>query len=108
MQQAPKDVRIINPVGDRRFTSRKRAERFVERGRAEWVKPGTTIRFVKGRPAVKKAMKLAGYWYDRAARSGMAEIANLIHVPMPRPSLLLNIGKNTGATRHTFLAARGL
>ncbi len=46
--------------------------------------------------------------YDRAARTGMARIAELANLPMIAPAVLLGLGKRKGASRHTFLATQGL
>lgn len=106
-----KSIRIENPVSDCRFTSKNRAKRFVGQGRAEWVKPGVSIRFIHSdhrHRAAQKAADTTRYWYERAAHTGIATIAEVANLPMVAPGVLLGLGKRKGASRYTFLANQGL
>jgi len=105
-----KSIRIENPVSDCRFTSRNRAKRFVAQGRAEWVAPGVSIRFIKSdhrHRSAQKSVDVTRYWYERAAHTGMAKLSELANLPMISPGVLLGFGKRKGASRHLFLAIRG-
>jgi hypothetical protein len=105
-----KNIRIENPVSGCGFTSKNRAKRFVAQGRAEWVQAGISIRFVQSdhrHSSAQKAVDQTRWSYDRAAHTGMAEIADLAHLPMIRPAVFMGIGRRKGATRHTFLATQG-
>ena len=107
----PKDIRIENPVSGRGFTSKNRAKRFVAHGRAVWVQPGNSIRFLEahqGHAAAQKAVDKTRWSYDRAAHEGMAQIADLANLPVIQPARLLGIGRRKGATRHMFIAMQGL
>ncbi|HLI83860.1 MAG TPA: hypothetical protein VKV17_08075 [Bryobacteraceae bacterium] len=53
-------------------------------------------------------MDTTRYWYERAAHTGMAQLAELANLPMVAPHVLLGMGKRKGASRHTFLAAQAL
>jgi hypothetical protein len=106
-----KNVRIENPVSDCRFTSANRAKRFVAQGRAEWVEPGLSIRFIQSdhrHCSAQKSVDATRYWYERAANTGMAGITELANLPMIMPARFLGIGRRKGASRHTFLAAQGV
>ena len=106
-----KPIRITNPVSDCPFTSRNRANRFVSKGRAEWVEYGVSIRFVESdhrHGSAQKSVDETRYWYDRAAGSGMARLGDLANVPVIAPAVLLGLGRRKGASRHTFLATQGL
>ena len=106
-----KNIRIENPVSECGFTSKNRAKRFVAQGRAEWAQAGISIRFVQSdyrHSSAQKAVEQTRWSYDRAAHTGMAEIADLAHLPMIRPAVFMGIGRRKGATRHTFLATQGL
>ena len=106
-----KAIRIVNPVSDGRFTSRNRANRFVKKGRAEWVEFGVSIRFVESdhrHRAAQKSVDMTRYWYDRAACSGTAQFADLVNVPVIAPAVLLGLGRRKGASRRTFLATQGV
>jgi hypothetical protein len=48
------------------------------------------------------------YWYDRAANTGMAQVADLANLPMIAPAVFMGIGRRKGASRHTFLSTHGL
>jgi hypothetical protein len=105
-----KNIRIENPVSGCGFTSKNRAKRFVAQGRAEWVQAGVSIRFVQAdhrHISAQKSADLTRYWYERAANSGIAQIADLANLPMIAPAVMLGIGKRKGASRHTFLATQG-
>ncbi len=106
-----KNIRIENPVSDCRFTSKNRAKRFVAQGRAVWVKPGVSIRFTQSdhrHRAAQESVDATRYWYERAAHSGMATLAEVANLPMVAPGVLLGFGKRKGASRHTFLANQGV
>ena len=107
-----KNIRIENPIAGAGFTSLNRAKRFVKRGLAEWVEPGASIRFVRDprdhRDAASPVKEATRYWYERSVQTGMAQLAALANTPVVAPSKLLNLGKRKGASRHTFVAARGL
>lgn len=106
-----KGIKIENPVAGCGFTTKNRAKRFVAQGRAEWVEVGVSIRFVSSdqrHHAVQRSVDRTRREYDRAARTGMARIAELANLPMIAPAVLLGLGKRKGASRHTFLATQGL
>jgi hypothetical protein len=105
-----KNIRIENPVSGSGFTSKNRAQRFVAQGRAEWVETGVSIRFTQSDHRHNSAQKSADatrWSYDRAAHTGMAQIADLANLPMIRPAVFMGIGQRKGATRHAFLATQG-
>ena len=105
------DIQIVNAVSDRAFTSCKRAMTFIAKGRAEWVHPGVSIRFVATHPnhlAAQQSVNATRYWYERAVWSGFANYNELANLPMVAPAVALGLGKRKGASRHTFVAARGL
>src|SRR5689334_11567975 len=102
-----KNIRIENPVSDCRFTSKNRAQRFVAQGRAEWVQPGISIRFIQTdhrHCSAQKSLDATRYWYERAASTGLAGISELANLPVIMPARALGIGRRKGASRHTFLA----
>jgi len=106
-----KNIRIENPVSGCGFTSKNRAKRFVTQGRAEWVQAGVSIRFVQSdhrHSSAQASVDQTRYWYERAANSGMAQIADLANLPMIAPAVALGMGRRKGATRHTFLVTQGL
>ena len=108
-----KNIRIENPLSGAGFTSRNRAKRFVAHGLAEWVEFGVSIRFVRDPKdhrecAARKHVDATRYWYDRAANTGMAQVADLANLPMIAPAVFMGIGRRKGASRHTFLATQGL
>jgi len=106
-----KNIRIENPVSDCRFTSKNRAKRFVAQGRAEWVEPGVSIRFIHSdhrHGSARKSVDATRYWYERAANTGMAQLSELANLPMIAPGVLLGFGKRKGASRHSLVALRGL
>ena len=105
-----KNIRIENPVSGCGLTSKNRANRFVAQGRAEWVQAGVSIRFIQSDHRHGSAQKTADatrYGYERAAHTGMAQLAELANLPMIAPGAALGIGRRKGATRHTFLATQG-
>ena len=105
-----KNIRIENPVSGCGFTSKNRAKRFVAQGRAEWVQAGVSIRFVQldhRHSSAQKSVDQTRYWYERAANTGMAQLAELANLPMIMPGVALGIGRRKGASRHTFLATEG-
>lgn len=68
-----KDIQIVNAVSDRAFTSSKRAVKLVAKGRAEWVHPGVSIRFIPNNHhhvAAQESANATRYWYERAVWSG--------------------------------------
>lgn len=102
-----KNIRIENPVSDCRFTSEKRAKRFVAQGRAEWVNPGVSIRFIQSdhrHCAARKSVDTTRYWYERAANTGLATLEQIANLPMISPGVAMGFGQRKGASRHTFLA----
>jgi len=106
-----KHIRIENPVSGCGFTSKNRARRFVAQGRAEWVEPRVSIRFIQSdhrHRAAQESADATRYWYERAAHTGMARLSELANLPMIAPGVLLGFGKRKGASRHTFLANQGL
>ena len=110
MRQHQQDIRILNPVAGCGFTSPNRARRFVAQGRAVWVEPEVSIRFVpsdhRHRAAVA-SLVANRYWYDRAVHTGVAQIEALANLPMIAPAMALGMGRRKGASRYTFLAAQG-
>jgi hypothetical protein len=105
-----KNIRIENPVSGCGFTSRNRAKRFVAQGRAEWVETGVSIRFIQAdhrHGSAEKSVDATRYWYERAANSGMAQLADLANLPIITPAVALGIGRRKGASRHTFLVTQG-
>jgi hypothetical protein len=106
-----KNIRIENPVSDCGYTSKNRANRFVAQGRAEWVEPGVSIRFVQSdhrHLSAQKSVDQTRWSYDRAAHTGMATLAEVANLPMIAPGVFLGLGKRKGASRHTFHANQGL
>ena len=111
MRKPQQDIRILNPVAGCGFTSPNRAKRFVGQGRAVWVEPGVSIRFVLSdhrHCSAAASLVATRYWYDRAAHTGMAQLKALANLPMTAPAVALGIGKRKGATRYTFLATQGM
>jgi murein DD-endopeptidase MepM/ murein hydrolase activator NlpD len=108
-----KNIRIENPLSGSGFTSRNRAKRFVKHGLAEWVEFGISIRFIRNPrdhrdQSARQNVAAAPYWYERAAHEGIAKAAELANTPVVAPGVLLGLGKRKGASRHTFLAAKGI
>lgn len=105
-----KNIRIENPVSDHGFTSKHRAKKFVAQGRAQWVRFGVSIRFVETvHRAAQRSVDKSACGYDRASCAGIvSRTRDLAAIPMVSPAKALGVGKNSGANRHTFLAARGL
>jgi hypothetical protein len=96
-----KNIRIENPVSGCAFTSKNRAKRFVAQGRAEWVQAGVSIRFVQSdhrHNSAQKSVNQTRWSYDRAAHTGLAQIADLATLPMIQPSLFMGVGRRKGAT----------
>jgi hypothetical protein len=105
-----KNIRIENPVSGCGFTSRNRAKRFVAQGRAEWAQIGVSIRFIQSdhrHGAAEKSVDATRYWYERAANTGMAQLAELANLPMIAPAVALGMGRRKGATKYTFLVTQG-
>jgi hypothetical protein len=89
------DIRIVNPVAGCGFTSANRARRFVAQGRAVWIEPEVSIRFVQSDHRHRSAgasLVATRYWYDRATHSGMAQLAALANLPMIAPAVALGLG----------------
>ena len=106
-----KNIRIENPISDCRFTSKNRARRFVKQGRAEWVEPGVSIRFIQSdhrHGSAQKSADATRYWYERAASTGVARLSEVAGLPMIAPGVAMGFGRRKGASRHTFLASQGL
>ena len=108
-----KNIRIENPLSGSGLTSMNRAKRFVARGLAEWVQFGVSIRFIRDprdhrECAARNQVDATRYWYERASHTGMAQIGELANLPVIAPGTLLGLGRRKGASRHTFLATRGL
>ena len=105
------NIRIENPVSGCGFTSKNRAKRFVAHGRAEWMQAGVSIRFIQSdhrHGSAQKAADQTRYWYERAAHTGLAQLAELANLPMISPAVALGVGRRKGASRSTFLATQGL
>jgi hypothetical protein len=106
-----KNIRIENPVSECGFTSKNRAKRFVAQGRAEWVQAEVSIRFVPSdhrHSSAQKSLDQTRYWYERAANTGMAQLAEMANLPMISPAVALGVGRRKGASRSMFLATQGL
>jgi hypothetical protein len=102
-----KNIRIENPVAECRFTSTNRARRFVAQGRAQWVEPGVSIQFIQSdhrHDSAQKSVDHTRWSYDRAANTGMAQIAELANLPMIRPAAFMGVGRRKGASRGLFLS----
>ena len=70
-----------------------------------------SIRFIPSdhrHASAQKSADTTRYWYERAAHTGMATLAEVANLPMVAPGVLLGLGKRKGASRHTFLASRGV
>jgi hypothetical protein len=107
------DVRILNPASGRGYTSRKCAQRYVQRGVARWVKDSSgrdCLEFLASHAvaAIVAASVARETAYDRAARTGVAQLSELANRPVVAPAVLLGFGRRKGASRHTFLASRGI
>ena len=96
-------VKIVNPAGGNGYTTRKCAERYVREGRALLTTEG--LKFT-GTNRLHVAVSNRSE-YDIAANSGMATLGDLANLPMSRPKIILGVGRNTGASRSTFLATQG-
>jgi hypothetical protein len=106
-----KNIRIENPISDCQFTSKNRAKRFVAQGRAKWVEPGVSIRFVQAdhrHQSAKKSVDATRYWYERATSTGMARLDELANLPMVRPAVAMGFGRRKGASKSTFRATEGV
>jgi hypothetical protein len=106
-----KVIRIVNPASDCCFTSKNRANRFVKSGRAEWMEPGLSIRFLEAdhrHRSVRRSVEGTALSYDLAACTGMARLGDLANTPVVPAALLLGLGRRKGASRHTFLATQGI
>jgi hypothetical protein len=106
------DVRLLNPASGRGYTSRKCAERYVNRGVARWVKDSNgseCLEFLKdGAVAAIVATSVSRQTaYDRAAQSGMAQLNELANLPVIAPGVLLGFGRRKGASRRDFVLAEG-
>lgn len=97
-----KNIRIENPVSECRFTSTNRARRFVAQGRAEWVEPGVSIRFIQSdhrHSSAQKSSDSTRFGYDRTSGTGMATLTELANLPMVTPGRILGFGRRKGAGR---------
>jgi hypothetical protein len=109
------DVRILNPVSGRGYTSRKCAHRYVQRGVARWVKDNSgrdclefvAIGSIAGVIAASVASVARETAYDYAAHFGIARLPELANLPMIAPGVALGMGRRKGATRNTFLVTQG-
>jgi len=110
------DVRILNPIAGRGYTSRKCATRYVQRGIARWAKDGhgrDCLEFLAEgfaaivKASVKRVVDHTVLAYDRAASVGMARMGDLANLPMVAPGVLLGVGRNTGARRLSFTSPQG-
>jgi len=106
------DVRILNPASGRGYTSRKCADRYVQRGVARWAKDNSgrdCLEFVTGGAiaAIVARSVARETTYDRAAHTGLATILELANLPMIAPSVALGFGRRKGASKHTFLTTQG-
>ena len=101
-----KNIRIENPISGTGWTTRNRAKRFIAKGIAEWVEFGVSIRFCRAGDhqscSVRRVVDETALAYDRAAGTGMAQIADLANLPMVNPGRLLGYGRNTGGTRRAL------
>jgi hypothetical protein len=82
-----KSIRIENPVSGCRFTSKNRAKRFVAQGRSVWVEPDVSIRFIASdhrHRAAQESADMTRYWYERAAHTGMATLAEVANLSAAR------------------------
>jgi hypothetical protein len=106
-----KNIRIENPIAGEGWTSRNRAKRFIAKGVAEWVKFGETIRFCRRDDhqshSVRRVVDETAAGYDRASADGMAQLSDLVNLPMVAPAVFLGFGKRKGASRGTFVATQG-
>jgi len=104
------EIKIANAVSGHGRTSLKRAERYVRKGQAEWVKPGVLIRFVESDFAHKtaaRAARISMAGYDRAAAGGLASRSAMASTPIVAPDIALGCGNNTGARPWSFKMIRG-
>ena len=105
-----KNIRIENPISDCHFTSGNRAKRFVAQGRAEWVEPGVSIRFVQSdhrHSSAQKSVDATRYWYQRASGTGMATLSEIANLPMVAPGVAMGLGRRKGASKQSFLTSQG-
>ncbi|MCX6629262.1 MAG: hypothetical protein NTW28_16720 [Candidatus Solibacter sp.] len=105
-----KNIRIENPVSDCSFTSKNRASRFVAQGRAEWVEPGVSIRFIQSdhrHGSAQKSAEATRYWYQRASNTGMATFSEMANLPMVAPAVALGFGRRKGASKQISLMTQG-
>jgi len=99
-----REVRIVNPSSSGcGWTSLKQAAKYVLRGRARW--NGTALEFIETDYRHKAtgitAERIRQIEYDRACGSGMLDAAQMRHIPIVRPYLMLVRRTNlqTSATR---------
>lgn len=89
-------IRIENPASGPGFTSGNRARRFVAQGRAEWVEPGVSIRFIQSdhrHTSARRSVEQTALAYDQAARRGMAQIVEVANLPAVQPWKLLGMSR---------------
>jgi hypothetical protein len=77
-------VRILNPASGSGWTSRRRAREYVRQGRAR-ERPDGSIEFIGSDPQRMAVRLSAENDYDRAARSGLADIKAIRNVPVVGP-----------------------
>lgn len=88
-----KKIRIENPASEIGWTSKKQAKRYVERGDAEWIVRGVSIRFnhrcEHRKVAVDQSINDTRAAYARAANNGMATLGQIAGVPVLQPVKLI-------------------
>jgi len=83
---------------------------FCGAGTSGVVQAGVSIRFIQSdhrHGSAQKSVDHTRWSYDRAANTGMAQIAELANLPMISPAVALGFGRRKGASRSTFLATQG-
>lgn len=97
-------VRIIdNP--DREYTSLRSARRYVDSGRAVWVRVDRAIRFIRShyrneqvQISVDRARRRSELDYDRAANRGLATPDEVRALPAVGDIMRLYLRRSKGAT----------
>ncbi|HXS93442.1 MAG TPA: hypothetical protein VN736_02490 [Candidatus Limnocylindrales bacterium] len=82
------DIRILNPIAGRGYTSQKKAQQYVDDGRADYVTDDhgrrRALRFRENDPRNQRAalhVELRLTEYDIASSSGCASIDQIRHLP---------------------------
>lgn len=77
-----RQVRILNPAGGYGWTTRKRAQRYIQRGMARW--NGDALEFLRlsGDVVLISAARARDAAYDHAAHTGCASREELRNLPM--------------------------